>query len=63
MLVNGLAEKMSRVGCIINPRSVPRRTNLSGTLFGVMYNFLREILSVRHQANGFLRPRISDGQV
>ena len=50
MLVNGLAEKMSRVGCIINPRSVPRRTNLSGTLFGGIYNFQREILSVRHQA-------------
>lgn len=50
MLVNGLAEKMSRVGCIINPRSVPRRANLDGTLFGVIYNFQREILSVRHQA-------------
>ena len=50
MLVNGLAEKMSRVGCIINSRSVPRRIYLSGTLFGVMYNFQREILSVRHQA-------------
>lgn len=50
MLVNGLAEKMSRVGCIINPRSVPRRINLIGTLFGGTYNFQREILSVRHQA-------------
>ena len=55
MVINGIAEKMSRVGCIINPRSVPRRTNLSGTLFGVMYNFQREILSVRHQ------PRASYG--
>ena len=35
MVINDIAEKMSRVGCIINPRSVPRRTNLSGTLFGV----------------------------
>ena len=50
MLVNGLAEKMSRGGCIINPRSVPRRINLIGTLFGGTYNFQREILSVRHQA-------------
>ncbi len=39
MLVNGLAEKMSRVGCIFNPRSVPRRINLSGTLFGVYITF------------------------
>ena len=50
MLVNGLAEKRSRVGCIINPRGVPKRTNLSGTLFEVIYNFQREILSVCHQA-------------
>ena len=48
MVINDIAEKMSRVGCIINPRSVPRRIYLSGTLFGVMYNFQREILSVRH---------------
>nr|WP_287573969.1 hypothetical protein [Prevotella sp.] len=39
MLVNGFAEKMSRVGCIINPRSVPRRANLSGTLFGGYITF------------------------
>ena len=50
MVINDIAEKMSRVGCIINPRSVPRRINLIGTLFGVMYNIQREILSVRHQA-------------
>lgn len=50
MLVNGLAEKMLRVGCIINPRSVPRGLTSAAHFSGLCYNFQREILSVRHQA-------------
>ena len=50
MFVNGLAENMSRVGCINNPRSVPRRGKTSTAYFWGIYNFKREILSARHQA-------------
>ena len=50
MFVNGLAENMSRVGCINNPRSVPRRGKTSTAYFWGIYDFKGEILSARHQA-------------
>ena len=47
LIINGIAEKMSRVSCIINPRSVPRRAIPQRHTFRGIYNFLREILSAR----------------
>lgn len=50
MLVNGLAEKMSRVGCISTLVVCQGGQTSAAHFLGGSYNFQREILSVRHQA-------------
>ena len=63
LIINGIAEKMSRVSCIINPRSVPRRAIPQRHTFEAYITFsVRFYLLVNNQWF-FLRPRMTDGQV
>lgn len=63
LIINGIAEKMSRVSCIINPRSVPRRAIPQRHTFEAYITFsVRFYLLVNNQWL-FLRPRMTDGQV
>ena len=63
LIINGIAKKMSRVSCIINPRSVPRRAIPQRHTFEAYITFsVRFYLLVNNQWF-FLRPRMTDGQV